>query len=251
MKRTLAKLKKGEPVTIVALGDSITELTFHTQGSLNWVGLLAEAIFEEYGNGVCTLINSGKCASTYAESLTRLDRDVLRFSPDLVILALGMNDAGAGKAGLATFKQQVRKTVKQIQDQCGSEILISTPNPVVTLNGLPLPAEQPVPGKPWEAPCRPVGQYAAALVEVARELACPVVDHYRAWTEKQFRCKHPVTNPNGLWPRMSDAIHPGRLGHLAFFRELAPMFKVAKSFPWEDLDQNEQKMRAELSCPSS
>ena len=83
--RTIKKLKNGEHVTIVALGDSITELTFHTRGRMNWVGLLDEAIFESYGNGVCTLINSGKCASSYAETLTRLNRDVLRYNPNLVI----------------------------------------------------------------------------------------------------------------------------------------------------------------------
>ena len=82
MEKTLTKLGNGEHVTIVALGDSITEITFHTRGKMNWVGLLSEAIFEEYGNGVCTLINSGKCAGTYAEALTRLEHDVLRFKPD-------------------------------------------------------------------------------------------------------------------------------------------------------------------------
>jgi len=33
----LSKLARGEQVTIVALGDSNTELTFHTRGHLNWV----------------------------------------------------------------------------------------------------------------------------------------------------------------------------------------------------------------------
>jgi len=233
MKRTLAKLARGEHVTIVALGDSITEITFHTHGAMNWVGLLAEAIFAEYGNGICTLINSGKCGSTYAEALERLDRDVLRFQPDLVILALGMNDAGAGRAGLTTFKRQVRETIRRIQDNCGSEVLICTPNPIVTVNGLPLPEGQQRPGRPWESAERPVKEYAAALVAVAREARCPVVDHYRAWLRFDPACKHPVANPNGLWLRMSDAVHPGPLGHLAFFRELAPRFKVKRIFPWE------------------
>ena len=84
--KILRKLKAGKHVTVVSLGDSNTETTFHTRGRLNWAGLLAEAIFETYGNGVCTMINSGKCASTCQESLTRLKRDVLQFEPDLVII---------------------------------------------------------------------------------------------------------------------------------------------------------------------
>jgi len=49
MKKLLTKLERGEQVTIVALGDSNTELTFHTRGYLNWVCLLHEALFEKYG----------------------------------------------------------------------------------------------------------------------------------------------------------------------------------------------------------
>ena len=104
MKKTLAKLKNGEHVTIVAFGDSNTEITFHTDGRMNWVGLLDEAIFETYGNGASTLINSGKCGSSCQEGLQRLDRDVIRFDPDLVILAFGMNDATCGMEYLPTFR---------------------------------------------------------------------------------------------------------------------------------------------------
>lgn len=235
MKNIFEKLQNGKHVTIVAFGDSITETTFHTQGRMNWVQLLEEAIFEEYGNGVCAMINSGKCASSYREGLSRIERDVLRYNPDMVILAFGMNDAGAGLDELPTFKENVRKTVTLIREQCDSEILIRTPNPVITVAGLPMPAEQPEPGKSWDNPNRPLKEYAATLVDLAVELNCSCVDHYTLWTEKQFCVKHAVADPIGLWPRMGDAIHPGFLGHLAFFRELAPLFKVSEYFPWEEV----------------
>ena len=235
MKETLRKLSKGEHVTIVALGDSITELTFHTRGRMNWVGLLSEALFEEYGNGVCSMINSGKCASSYMESLTRLDRDVLRFEPDLVILALGMNDAGAGVVGLERFKDNVRETVRRIRDAGSCDILIRTPNPVVTVHGLPLPEEQRFPGEVWENPDRPLAAYAETLVSLAEELNCACVDHYSLWSQKDHSFKHPVANSSKLWMRMGDAIHPGYLGHLAFFREIAPLFEVSPYFPWEGI----------------
>ena len=236
MERTLAKLHAGQHVTIVAFGDSNTELTFHTRSHLNWVGLLSEAIFETYGNGVCTLINSGKCGSSYREGLTRLERDVLRYEPDLVILALGMNDATRGMAELGTFKGEVREVIRRIRTACKGELLICTPNPVVTVHGVPLPAEQPAPGKAWESPDRPLKQYAAALVEIAGDMDCPVVDHYSLWTKKRYAAMQPVADPTGLWPRMGDAIHPGFLGHLALFRELAPLFEVSKYFPWEEVE---------------
>jgi acyl-CoA thioesterase-1 len=230
---TVEKLRAKKHVTMVAFGDSNTELTFHTQGRLNWAGLLGEAIFETYGNGACTLVNSGKCGSTFREGLDRLQRDVLRFEPDLVILAYGMNDAGQGLAGLEAFRSDVRETVRRIRDACGSEILIRTPNPIVTLNGLPLPPGAAGVGKAWDPPERPLGAYAAALVDLAAETGCAVVDHYSLWTQKAFAPTLPVADPNGLWLRMSDAIHPNALGHLVFFRELAPLFGVPAHFPWE------------------
>ena len=96
MQSTIDKLKNGTHVTIVVLGDSITANSLHNRGHVNWVSLLDEAILETYGEGLCTLINSGVPGSSYASALKRLDRDALRFEPDLVILALGMNDAFKG-----------------------------------------------------------------------------------------------------------------------------------------------------------
>jgi lysophospholipase L1-like esterase len=233
MKRTLELLKKSEQVTIVALGDSNTEVTFHTQGHMNWVGLLAEGIFETYGAGVCTLINAGKCASTTGDALERLERDVLRFTPDLVILALGMNDAARGGVGLEGFETRMRSLIEAIRAG-GCEILIRTPNPVVTVHGLPLPPEQDRPGRASESEARPLARYVAVLNRLGEELDIPVVDHYRLWTEKTFSVRHPVADPTALWPRMSDAIHPGAQGHLAFYRELAPLFDLPAHLPWEE-----------------
>ena len=38
---------------------------------------------------------------------------------------------------------------------------------------------------------------------------------------------------DAMWLRMSDSVHPGPQGHLAFFRELAPRFNVPVRFGWE------------------
>src|SRR5689334_25221040 len=99
MKQLLEKLKHKEPVTIVALGDSNTELTWHTAGRLNWVGLLQYALFEKLGSNHAMVINAGRCGDTAVGALVRLDRDVIRFQPDLVIVAFGMSDAGQGESG--------------------------------------------------------------------------------------------------------------------------------------------------------
>jgi lysophospholipase L1-like esterase len=235
MKKTIAKLHKGEHVKIVAFGDSNTENTFHTHGRMNWVSLLDEAIFETYGHGVCTVVNSGKCGSSYQEGLTRLDRDVLCFNPDLVIIAFGMNEAGLGMKGLESFKHDVKTTVKRIRETCGSEILIRTPNPIVAEPGGPYPLGKG-PGDAYDPENRPLKEYSAVLVGLAKELNCEIVDHYAMWTGEKFTVKKPVANPCGLWPRMADRMHPNWLGHLVFYRELAPKLNLPKYFPWEGVN---------------
>jgi hypothetical protein len=59
------------------------------------------------------------------------------------------------------------------------------------------------------------------------------VDHYTLWRDAQFAPHSAVANPNGLWMRMSDAVHPNAVGHLVFYRELAPVFGLDPRFPWE------------------
>ena len=74
--------------------------------------------------------------------------------------------------------------------------------------------------------------YAAELVKLAGELDCTVVDHYTLWLEHAFAKRK--EEPNTRWLRMSDEIHPGPQGHLAFYRELAPLFGLPPTFPWEE-----------------
>ena len=218
MKKLLTKLERGEQVTIVALGDSNTELTFHTRGHLNWVYLLQEALFEKYGANRVIMIDAGHCGEGSEGGLKRLDHDVLRFEPDLVIICYW----DANEEAMTQLVRRVQKT--------GAEVLLRTPNPAVVPNmpavTPPLPA-----GKEWPDYRTDV---AGKIVALGKKLDVPVVDHYTAWLKADASHAGPgVTNPNKLWMRMSDATHPGPLGHLAFYRELAPFFGLPEKLSWE------------------
>lgn len=73
-------------VTIVTLGDSITQVNHHTSGGLNWVGLLGMGLLgrDVFPQGF-TIIKSGNSGDDLADGLARIDRDVLRFAPDPAI----------------------------------------------------------------------------------------------------------------------------------------------------------------------
>lgn len=228
--RTAGKFQRKEQVIVVALGDSNTELTWHTAGRLNWVGLLCEAFFEKYGGNSLIAINAGQCGDTAVSSLGRLDRDVIRFQPDLVIIGFSMNDGVQGEAGLPDFSSAIRQIVQRLREKCGCDLLLRTTNPIVVVNEPDLPKGR-VSGNEW--PGASHSRYAQRLVELGAELKCPVVDHYSLWTGLPRR-RDWGQDPNHLWMRMSDAVHPNALGHLAFYREMAPLFDLPTRFPWEE-----------------
>lgn len=229
MKQFLGKLEKGRKVTIVALGDSNTELTWHTRGHLSWCGYLQEALFEHYGRNRCWVINSGCCGGTADGGLERLEEDVLRFSPDLVIVSYGMNDSGGRK--IEHFRETLCRLIDRIRRDSKAELLLRTPNPIVN----PPTARVLAEGQEIavETAGTRVGLFAETIVDIAREKQCEVVDHYSTWKKLEALRGSMQEDPNHLWLFMSDPVHPGPLGHLAFFRELAPLFRVRPRFPWE------------------
>jgi lysophospholipase L1-like esterase len=220
MDGVLAKLEKGQQVTIVALGDSNTELTFHTRGHLNWVYLLQEALFEKYGPNKVIMIDAGCCGEGAGGGLARLDRDVLRFNPDLVIVCYWDGNMDA-----------LRQIVAKIRAAGTADVLLRTPNPVVAPN-MPSVTPPVTAGKEW--PNTGKDTVADSIVKLSAELKVPVVDHYHLWLQADSaHTGPPATNPNKLWMRMSDATHPGPVGHLAFYRDMAPLFGLPEKLSWE------------------
>ncbi len=235
MRRTLAKLRRQEPVTIVVAGDSCSVDTHWTRGHKNWVQLLTEALWEEYGDGLLYVVNSSKCGLGWARQRECLDEAILRFQPDLVVFAIGGLTVHRGPDPLAADRECATEVIRRVQ-AAGAEVLLNTFNPVVYGFWEPRPEGAP-PGEAFlDHPTR--GRAAAqALVDLAAELDVPIVDHYAAWARTEIPFKHQAAHPNGLWIRMADPVHPGPQGHLAIFRELAPVFGVAKCFPWEEGNQ--------------
>ena len=219
--RLIQKLEKGQQVTIVVLGDSNTELTFHTRGHLNWPYLLQEALFEKYGPNKVIMINVAKCGTGADDGLQRLDRDVLRFDPDLVIICYW-----CGKF------DEIKQIITKVRQHNNAEVLLRTPNPVIAVN-MPPVTPKVIPGKEW--PTWSNAELAQKIVALGKEMDVIVVDHYKSWMAAADipYAGLPVTNPNKLWMRMSDSMHPGALGHLEFYRDLAPYFGLPDKLSWE------------------
>jgi|GEM_PF-3384205 len=231
---TLGKLRRKEPVTILVVGDSNSVITFHTCGRMNWVGYLSEALWATYGDDLVTMINTSRCGYNWTALADELESRVLRWKPDLVILSLGLNDSRHGKEGLGPCLTAARSVITTIRGSVGAEVFLRTNNPVVYGYWEPRP-EGARPGEACEHGEYATLLYIQALLDLARELGCPVCDHYAAWKAKHYLFEQPSANPQGLRLRMNDVIHPNAIGQLAFFRELAPHFGVPMYFPWEEV----------------
>jgi len=217
--QTICDSIKDSYATIVAIGDSITAVNSSTQGQLNWVGLLQMGLNLPKGYLV---INSGNGGDSLAQGLARLERDVLRFSPTLVIISFGINDAMGG-VPLEKFTADLRTMISRIRAQ-GGKILLRTPNPVLDAatggESVDFRYEPGVPPRPYD-----VGAYAAAIVRVAEEEKTLVVDHYSLW-----KASMSTVYRGEMRYLMSDCIHPNGSGHRRFYHELAPVFGVEPFF---------------------
>jgi lysophospholipase L1-like esterase len=178
------------------------------------------ALFEKYGANKVILVNAARCGTTASDGVKRLDRDVIRFKPDLLIVCYWGDDM-----------RPMREIIERSRAAGIPEILLRTPNPIVAPN---MPAVTPPVAGGQEWPGTHVGDVTKKILALGQEMNAPVCDHYHAWLELDIAHRGPQeSNPNKLWMRMSDATHPNDLGHLAFYRELAPFFGLPTTLSWE------------------
>ena len=109
-----------QPITILALGDSLTE-GLGVDADDNYPAQL-EAKLKQMGYTNVDVVNSGLSGETSTGLINRLDW-VSQTKPDITILTIGANDAIRG-LDVATVEGNIRTAVKHLQDN-GSEVILS------------------------------------------------------------------------------------------------------------------------------
>lgn len=109
-----------QPITILALGDSLTE-GLGVDADDNYPAQL-EAKLKQMGYTNVDVVNSGLSGETSTGLTNRLDW-VSQTEPDITILTIGANDAIRG-LDVATVEGNIRTAVKHLQDN-GSEVILS------------------------------------------------------------------------------------------------------------------------------
>ena len=197
--------------TWVFSGDSITQGVFHTHGWRGWVEIVAECLRWREGRVLDAVINSGCSGWTTRDVLADFDQLIGRWSPTIVSIALGTNDAsiapGNTPISADDYRCDLTDLVRRSRD-LGARVILQTPVLI----------------SPSAREFRPdFDAFVEACRQVAHDTGTPLVDHDRHW-RAAFAGIDPVA-----W--LDDPIHPNAAGHL----EMAQLFLDHIGLPrWAD-----------------
>lgn len=125
--------------TAVFLGDSVTQGCFELErtqdGRIETIFEMNESysakfrriLSELFPRAQVTVVNSGLSGDNAANGLARLERDVFPYSPDLVVVAFGLNDCFGGAGTAEQFGENLRKIFEEVRKR-GAEAIYLTPN---------------------------------------------------------------------------------------------------------------------------
>lgn len=132
-----------KPVTIAFLGDSVTQGCFECyikeDGKIETVfdykssysTRFREILGILYPSVQVNIINSGISGDGTENGKTRIDRDILSFSPDLVVVSYGLNDACNGLEKLDNYRRNLKEIFKKVSSG-GAEVIFLTQNAMNT-----------------------------------------------------------------------------------------------------------------------
>jgi lysophospholipase L1-like esterase len=120
--RTMQKLSTDAPVTIVALGDSLTQGWMVSKG---YVDFLKEMLHAKFPQSRFLLVNSGIPGDTADSGLYRMKWDVLHHNPDCVFIQYAINDAFSGFTE-QQFKRSIKGIIDTVRENGDAEIVLIT-----------------------------------------------------------------------------------------------------------------------------
>jgi lysophospholipase L1-like esterase len=130
LKRLRAKLDQHKPITLVTMGDSLTDEHHWSNRKTVWHRLLADATKSKYGSDV-KIINPAIGGTTLSQNMVLMPRWLDQApEPDLVTIWFGGNDWGAAVGG-PRFAEYLREAVDRIRRQTRghADILLMTTLP--------------------------------------------------------------------------------------------------------------------------
>jgi lysophospholipase L1-like esterase len=185
-----ARAQSAEPILWNWLGDSITHGALHTWGERDYVQLFAEQIRFRLGRHGDLVLNAAFSGYRVTDVARELQQRCLRFQPEIVSIAIGMNDSAAGRAGLAAFRKEYADVIARIRNETTALLFLQTQNGTDARN----------------ATERTLAPYMDAVRELGAKLDVPVCDQHAVW--QRYEQSH-----SNAFALLSDPIHPNAWGH--------------------------------------
>jgi len=183
---------RSEPLTWLFCGDSITANdNNYSNGFRNYSEIFESYLLHDLSRPNDRVVNTA--VSGWTVSHIQYKRDIEAYSPDVVYIKIGTNDAFYSDAQTKTFKQSLTKLFQKIVDS-GAIPIVAIANPF---------------HPDWSVKAQITAfetNYTKAVTEVADELGLLLVDYFTPFAEN-------TPDAFRLWQN-GDMLHPSRLGYL-------------------------------------
>lgn len=179
---------------IAFLGDSVTQGCFEVyqnkdkmevvfDSCAGYAQKVKEILDFLYPKAPVSVLNAGVNGGSAPLGKEILERDVLAFKPDLLIVCFGLNDSNGGMDGVAGYKNCL-KEIFQIAQKAGIETIFMTPNMMNTDASRVSPGNILEPLADIFAKCQLEGVFDAymdAAREACKEEGITICDCYAIW----------------------------------------------------------------------
>jgi lysophospholipase L1-like esterase len=206
VEKTLGKLRRGEPVTVVTWGDSVTAGGDASTPDKAFAPLFCTRLGERFPKSKVTHVNAGIGGSSTLGRLAAIQAEVLAHKPDLVTIEF-INDMGLPEERV---RENYRSAFEQIR-AAGAEIILITPH-------FSMP--------PWMGHPHSRGKETRATVELLRAIAA---EHNVGLADTSRRWEHLETEGLPYVTLLVNGInHPDDRGHELFVKDLMSFFPVGE-----------------------
>lgn len=120
--RVREKLKAGKPITMVTMGDSLTDFNHWANKPINWPTLAKEKLKADFKlTGEVTLINPAIGGTELRQNLVLVPRWLAQApSPDLVTICFGYNDFSSGMRG-PMYRETMTAAIDKVRRATGGK----------------------------------------------------------------------------------------------------------------------------------
>lgn len=190
------KLEKGEKVSIVSYGNSITAGIDLSNINDRLQNRWAHYLQTQYPKATIELQDASLPGYTTLEAIAYWEAYIGKKNPDLIILGWGMNEANVGGMSPSEYKNNLVKLVQMTRAQKNAEVIIYScfrPN------------------ENWRYASHKMDLYSKAAKEAAAIANCAYVDVYGVYEKVFARKDQPSLLSNNI-------NHPNNFGHWLYLK---------------------------------